>query len=300
MLRSIVDPPSSGPFPTEIWGEILAFAAPELPEYVNVEVTPQQTIIPPKTFISAQSALFNMCLVSSGLEELARPLLFKTIVIWKADSLVLLWRTLRRHPNLGSLIRQMACWITLTRDIVIHWTIQAAKEKLDLSACPQDQRLYNDIYKVVEGDMPQAIMFDMLCWTPHLTMLSLQVPRTAEDIDYSYLMRILASNGQLDRPMTLNHIHSPGLRCSPATLHLCLDPCLPPALNSREDEDEDMGFDHQDYWPLFGIPGLIRLHCWRDDGSRGFGFLLEEDGSAGLGVPPEHYFKGIRKIHLDL
>jgi hypothetical protein len=302
-LSSMVDPPSSDPLPTEILEKIMAFTAPELPEYADVEVTPQQTIEPPERFISAQSALFSMCLASSRLDGLARPLLFRTIVIWKADSLVLLWRTLRRHPNLGSLIHQIACWITLTRDVVIRRTIQAVKEKLELSASPHDQRLYENIYKIVQDDVPQVIIFDMLCRTPHLTTLSLQVPRTAEQIDYSYLMKMIANSRHLDGtstpPMMLNHNHSPGLSCSPATLQLCLDPCLPAALKSRADEDEDMGFDHQDYWPLFGISGLVRLHCWGDDGSRGFGFLIEEDGTVGLGALPEGYFEGIREIRLD-
>jgi len=244
-----------------------------------------------------------MCVASSRLEALARPLLYKTIVIWKSDSLVLLWRTLRIDPNLGSLIYQMACWITLTREVVVHWTIQAVKKKLELSVSPHDQMLYEDIHKIVEDDVPQAIIFDILCCAPHLTTLSLQVPRSAENIDYSYLMRMIANGGNLDRistlPMALNHNHSTGLSCSPETLQLCLDPCLPAALKNQADEDEDMGFDHQDYWPLFGISGLIRLHCWGDDASRGFGFMLEEDGSAGLGDLPKGYFEGIQEICLD-
>ena len=303
-LSSMVEAPASDPLPTELLEKILAFVAPELPEYADVEVTPQQTIEPPETFISAQSALFNMCLASSRLDGLARPLLFRTIVIWKADSLVLLWRTLIRHPNLGSLIHQIACWMTLTRDIVIRHTVQAVEEKLGLSASPRDQRIHEDIRKIVQDDVPQAIIFDMLCRMTHLLTLSLQVPRTAEQIDYSYLIKIIANSrhlgGTSTPPMTFNHNHAPALSCSPATLQLCLDPCLPAALNSRADEIEDMGFDHQDYWPLCGISGLVRLHCWGDDGSRGFGFLIEEDSTVGLGTLPDGYLEGIREIRLDL
>jgi hypothetical protein len=92
--------------PTEILGKILAFLVPELPDVAERPVKPLEE------FLSSRSALFHPSLMSSRLEALARPLLFKTIAILEADSLLLLWRTLRSRPDLGRFVRQVAFWIT--------------------------------------------------------------------------------------------------------------------------------------------------------------------------------------------
>ncbi|KAI9854839.1 MAG: hypothetical protein M1813_000855 [Trichoglossum hirsutum] len=292
---------SSHTLPTEILGNILSFLAPELPDVAGRPLTAN----PPKEFLRSRSTLFHMCLMSSRLEALARPLLFKTIVVWEADSLLLLWRTLRCRPDLSRFVHQMAFWITLTRQSVVKSVTKAAKERLESSDLPQDQNLYrtlvdcHGIHGSVEHDMPQFIVFDVLCRTPHLTMLSLQVPKTLEDIPYVYLMRMIARSHDLNvapaRPVT-SYDQSPGVSRFLNSLQLCLDPCPLAVQENRSYRGEDMGFDHQDFWPLFGISSLVRLHCWGDDACRGLGFLL---GGGRARAPPGNYLGRIQELCLD-
>jgi hypothetical protein len=174
------------------------------------------------------------------------------------------------------------------------------KKKLESS--PLDRDLYQTL--ISRHDVPQLILFDVLCRSPQLTMLSLLVPRSAEGIEYSALMAMVAGNRRSDEtstpPATLDHDQALGISRSLASIQLCLDRYLPAALRSRgHEEEEDMGFDHQDYWPLLGISNLIRLHCYGDDASRGLAFLLEEDGSIGCGEPPEGYLGTVQEIRLD-
>ena len=262
-------------------------------------VTLQQMTKPPDTFISAQSTLFNIYLVSLGLEQLARPLLYHTIVVWKADSLLLLWRTLRHNPNLGSLVRQISCWITLTWEVIIRQTIQMAKEKLEHSAFPKGQTLYEGLWMTAEEDVPQVIIFNMLCETPNLKTLSLQVPKAMELIEYKCLMRMIAKSSHLDNLRTLNHNHPFGLRCFPTTLQICRDPCESTTRYAQADEDGDNGFQHQNYWPMYGITGLVGLYCLGNNRPRFFRNFSEEEIFQGLGYPPKEYFKEIREIRLD-
>jgi hypothetical protein len=131
-------------------------------------------------------------------------------------------------------------------------------------------------------------------------MLSLLAPRSAEGIEYNALMAMVAGNRQSDdtstAPATLDHNQALEISRSLTSIQLCLDRGLPAALRSLGD-DEDMGFDHQDYWPLLGISNLIRLYCYGDDASRDLGFLLQEDGPIGCGAPPEGYLGTVQEVH---
>jgi hypothetical protein len=290
---SMDDRSSSDGIPTEILAKILGFIAPEMPD---VEERPME---PSSRYLTSRSTLFHLCLASSKFDALARPLLFRTIVIWEPDSLLLLWRSLRCRPNLGRLARRS----------VVQNIVNAVKEKLESSRLSDEQDLYrtlidcHDRHESSELDISQHMVFDILCRTPHLRTFSLQVPRTAEDVHYTYLIRMMAGSCGLDaisaQPVTLSRDQPLGISRSLTTLQLCLDPCLPAALRSRSDEDEDMGFDHQDYWPLFGLSSLVRLYCWGDDASFPFALLLEEDGPTGLGAPPEGYLGSIKEICFD-
>ena len=291
-------PHSLEPLPTEIWNEILSSAVPELPDYEDVAETSQKPIELPASFIASRSSLFHLCLMSRRLDALARPFLFKTVVIWEVDSLLLLWRSLKSRPDLGHLIRQMACWVTLTRETVVHRMMSLVKEGLVPSRSTRD--LYQTL--ISRHDVPQFVLFDILCRSTQLTMLSLLVLRSAEGIEYSALMAMVVGNRQSDdtstAPATLDHDQALGISHSLTSIQLCLDRSLPAALRSLGDE-EDMGFDHQDYWPLLGISNLIRLHCYGDDASRNLGFLLQEDGSIGYGAPPEGYLGTVQEVRLD-
>ncbi len=164
--------------PTELWDQIVALLTPELP---NVAERPLKKE-PPAKFLASQSALLHLCRVSRRLNALARPLLFKSIVISEADSLLLLWRTLKCSPDFGDFVHNLAFWVTLTRQTVANSMMEAMEERLKFSHLTQDQNLYRTLIDMngnAECDTPQFIVFDILCRTPHLTTLSLQVPRTA-------------------------------------------------------------------------------------------------------------------------
>ena len=135
LVLTIDGPRSLEPLPTEIWNTILSSAVPELPD---VAETSQKPIELPASFIASRLSLFHLCLMSRRLDALARPFLFKTVVIWEADSLLLLWRSLKSRPDLGHLIRQMACWVTLTRETVVHRMMSLVKEKLESSLSARD------------------------------------------------------------------------------------------------------------------------------------------------------------------
>lgn len=293
---------SPKPLATELWYRILASAVPELPDYKDVEETSQKMIKPPVSFIACRSTLSHLCLMSRRLDALARPFLFKTVVIWEADSLLFLWRSLKSRPDLGRFIRQMACWVTLTRETAVQRMVNLAKEKLESS--PWDHDLYQNL--ISQPNVPQLVLFDILCRSTQLTMLSLLVPRSRESIEYSALMAMVAENRQLDdtsaAPATLGRSQGLGISRSMTSIQLCLDRHLPVALRRSlgyEEDEEDMGFDHQDYWPLLRISNLIRLHCYGDDACRDLGFQLPEDESMGYGAPREGYLGTVQEVHLD-
>jgi hypothetical protein len=148
----MANPSSFHSLPTEILDRILAFVAPEVPDVSERSHKGE----PPAMFLTSRSAL---CLMSSRLEALARPLLFKTIIIGEADSLLLLWRTFRCHPDLCRFVRQMAFWITLTRQSVVMMMNFAIKKKLESSVFSQDQTLYRTlVHGSVKYNMPQFIV----------------------------------------------------------------------------------------------------------------------------------------------
>jgi len=188
---------------------------------------------------------------------------FSGLSSYGTGSLLLLWRSLRRRPDLGRLTDELAIWITLTEQSVAL-RMENAVEELGSSGLSDDRDLYrfscHHRHRSNDPDIPQHIVFDILCRTPHLSTFSLQVPRTAEDSRYTYLMRMIASATSA-RPVASSHDPPVGVSRSLSTLQLCLDPCLPVALKSRTDEEEDMGFDHQDYSPLFSLSSLVRLSC---------------------------------------
>jgi hypothetical protein len=181
-------PRSLGTFPTEIWDGIPAPLVQELPDYKDIARISQKTIELPASFVASRSSLLHLCHVSKRLDSLTRPFLFKTVVIWEADSLLLLWSSLKSRPNLGHLMHQMACWITLTRETTVQSMMSLAKEKLESSAPGRD------LYQTLSGrdDVPQFVLFDILCRSPQLAMLSLLVPRSAEGAECSALMAMVA------------------------------------------------------------------------------------------------------------
>ncbi|KAF1997477.1 hypothetical protein P154DRAFT_524804 [Amniculicola lignicola CBS 123094] len=304
------DPRSPKYLPTEIWNIILAFATPELPDCEDIVEASQTTITPPASFLASRSSLFHLCLMSKRLDVLARPFLFQTIVIWEADSLLLLWQSLKSCSDLGRYILQMACWVPLTREAVVQEMVDLAKKKLEHS--PLNRNLYQNL--ITQHNVPQLVLFDILCRSTQLTMLSLLVPRSREGIQYSALMAMITENRQLNdtsaTPTTLGHGQGHGISCSLASIQLCLDRHLSAALMRREEgeqDEQDMGFDHQDYWPLLRTSKIIRLHCYGDDASFNLWFQLEEDmeedveddGSIGPGPPPEGYLGTVQEIRLD-
>jgi hypothetical protein len=211
------------------------------------------------------------------------------------------------RPDLGRLIRQMACWVTLTRETIIQRLMSLAKEKFE--SCPSYRNLYQTL--INQDDIPQLILFDVLCRSPQLTMLSLMVPKTADGIEYSALMTMVARNRQSDNTSTASatgdHDQALGISRSLASIQLCLDLRPPAASRSRGDgrDEQDLGFDHQDYWPLLIMPNVVRVYCYGDDASFDLGFLWEEDdskeeeGSVEIGAPPKGYLQTVREIHLD-
>ncbi|KAF7510607.1 hypothetical protein GJ744_006219 [Endocarpon pusillum] len=284
--------------PAEIWNKILASLAHELPDYGDIEETSPKKIEPPASFIAGRSTLLHLCLMSRRLDDLARPFLYKTVVIWKAEFLLLLWRALNSRLELGHFIRELACWVALTRGTVIQKIISLTEEQLESS--PSDRDLYQTIIK--RHDVPQLLLFEILCRSQQLTMLSLLVPRSAEDMEYSTLMAMIAGSRRSYNSSiamtTQDHDHQLEISHSLTSIELCRD-WENSAAWGTEEYLEDVGFDHQDYWPLLKTSNLIRLHCYGDDASNGLAFLLEEDGSIGCGAPPEAYLGTVREVHLD-
>lgn len=181
--------------------------------------------------------------------------------------------------------------------------VNLAKKKMEYS--PLDRDLYQNL--ITQHNVPQLILFDILCWSTQLTMLSLLIPRSREGIEYSALMAMIAENQQLDdtsaTTTTLGHEQGHGISCSAASVQLCLDRHLPAALRSLDEDEQDMGFDHQDYWPLLRTSNLIRLHCYGDEASFNLWFQLEEDveedSSIGPGPPPKEYLETVQEVRLD-
>lgn len=293
--------------PTEIWNRILASVTLELPNCKDIVENSQTMITPPASYIAGRSSLFHLCLMSKRLDALTRPFLFQTVVIWEADSLLLLWRSLKSRSGLGHFIRQMACWVTLTRETVVQGMVNLAKKKLEYS--PLDRDLYQNL--ITQRDVPQLVLFDILYRSTPLTVLSLLVPRSREGIEYSALMAMIAENRHFDdssaTPTTLDHGQGHGISCSLASIQLCLDRHLPAALRSLDEDEQDMGFDHQDYWPLLRTSNLIRLHCYGDEASFNLWFQVEEDleedgeedSSIGPGPPPAEYLGTVQEVRLD-
>lgn len=301
--------------PPELFQQILECLLPQPPEIGETKPVGYDQMVegePWYDFTRCRRALVNFSLASRACNNMATPLLYRTVAIYDELSLVLFFRTLIEHPDYGGWTRFLSYHMTLTSEIVIREVRRAISTYLpDFKPASEPRFLMRAIRaalytmqsfipvlsaRIGEFDeVPQALVTFTLMLLNKLDTLFLQVPICDDQADYVALISRMQNARHFGEYDPERNLFS-----SIQTLQLQGDPELVRHLMHEKCDceiPEIWGAQPRSYFKLFQcLPSLSTLDVTADDGVWNH---PQEDNVYYLSFEPATpYLAGIRHVSL--
>ncbi|KAK3983975.1 hypothetical protein QBC44DRAFT_337804 [Cladorrhinum sp. PSN332] len=308
--------PNSQPksLPSELFQQILECLLPQPPEVGETKPVAYDQMVegePWYEFTRGRRALVNFALTSRTCNNMATPLLYRTVAIYDETSLVLFFRTLIEHPDYGEWTRFLSYHMTLTSDVAIRETRRAMSTYLpNFKPASEPRFLMHAIRGALYGmetsfqnlrhkfghfdEVPQALVNFTLMLCDKLDTLLLQVPICDDQTDYVALV----SRMEAARKHFAEYDPERNLFSSIQTLLMQGDPELVRHLMHEKCDceiPEIWGAQPRSYYKLFQcLPSVKTLEVTADDGA----WNHPLDDSTWVFESPRPYLTGIRQVFL--